>query len=258
MREFFLEKGKVAIALSGGLDSSVLLAFAVSTLGAGNCLAMTVRTPYMMDDELEYSGRLCRFLGVEHLVLETGVPESIRDNPPLRCYLCKKALFSMLVEEAGAKGFPHVADGTNRDDESDYRPGMKALAELGVHSPMKEAGMGKDDIRSLGAELGLEASLVSKPAYACLLTRLEHGVSVDEEVLRRIDRSERYLRGLGFDGCRVRVHGAVVRIEVRPESWGRIVEPEVAAEVVAYLKQEGFLFVSLDLQGYKQGSMNKE
>lgn len=248
------ERGRVAIALSGGLDSSVLLAFAASVLGPGQCLAVTARTPYMMQVELKEAAGLCRHLGVEHLELELPVPSEIRDNPPLRCYLCKKALFSALVDEANRRGFGLVADGTNLDDDGDYRPGRKALAELHIASPLREAGLGKDRIRELGRQLGLDASLVGKPAYACLLTRLEHGASVDEDDLRRIDRAEEFLRQSGFPACRVRVHGRLARIEVPAADRSRLLA--VANETAVFFNTLGFSHSCLDLEGYKQGGMN--
>lgn len=257
LKEDLAGMGRVAVALSGGLDSSIMLACAVSVLGRENCLAVTSSTPYMMQDELNEAEKLGRQLGVEHLVLHFDTPEEIRDNPPLRCYICKLALFREVIRTAEEKGFDYVLDGTNKDDEGDYRPGHRALEELGVLSPLKEAGLGKTEIRDLGRSLGLDETLVAKPAYACLLTRMEHGVVFKDADLKRIDNAEKYLRGLGFAACRVRTHGKVARIEIPPENWPSIFRPGVTESIVEYLKSIGFSFVSLDLSGYRQGSMNK-
>lgn len=246
--------GRIAIALSGGLDSSVLLAFATSVLGPEQCLAITARTPYMMQAELTDASALCLRLGVMQLELELPVPPAIRDNPPLRCYLCKKALFAALLDEARRRGFDQVADGTNLDDDGDYRPGRKALAELGIASPLREAGLGKAAIRELGRRLGLDGDLVGKPAYACLLTRLEHGTTFDDDDLRRIDRAEEFLRQSGFAACRVRVHGRLARIEVPAADRARLLA--IADETAAFLAALGFSHSCLDLEGYKRGGMN--
>ena len=248
---------RVAVALSGGLDSSVLLACAVSVLGPQNCLALTVNTPYMMHEEIEDSRRLCRRLGVEHVCIRMAVPAGIADNPPNRCYLCKLAVFSRLKELASRSGFPHLVDGTNHDDLSDYRPGMRALQELEIANPFKEAGMGKAEIRELGHRLGLEDSLIRKPAYACLLTRLEHGYTFTEEDLYRVDAAEIWLRERGFPACRVRVHGRLARIELDRSAWSSFLHGGTAWQADVAFKEMGFEFITLDLQGYTRGSMNK-
>lgn len=248
---------RVAVALSGGLDSSVLLACAVSVLGAQNCLALTANTPYMMHEEIEESRRLCLRLGVEHICLKLQVPAGIENNPPDRCYLCKKSVFTKLKALAARSGFSCLVDGTNHDDLSDYRPGMRALQELEIINPFKEAGMGKAEIRELGRKLGLDESLVRKPAYACLLTRLEHDRPFSEEDLYRVDAAESWLRVRGFPACRVRVHGKLARIELDRSAWPSFLHGGIAWQAELAFQEMGFEFVTLDLKGYTRGSMNR-
>lgn len=258
LRSVLLPGERVAVALSGGLDSSVLLAAAVRILGAERCLALTAQTPYVMEEEMRDSTELCRSLGVRQETLAFPILPSLADNPPLRCYLCKRALFSAMAARAAELGFPLVADGSNMDDLGDYRPGRKALQELGILSPFLEASMDKADIRQLARELGLPESVSGKPAYACLLTRLEHNRPVTESALRRVDAAETFLRSLGLEGCRVRVHGDdLARIEL-PETERRLFwSRELAAPVARRLRELGFRHITLDLEGYSRGSMNK-
>ncbi len=249
-------KGKVAVALSGGHDSSILLAFAMSLLGAENCLAVTAATPYMMVDELADSRSFCRELGVAQICLELPLLPEIADNPPDRCYLCKKSLFARIRQEAALRGFVCIADGTNVDDDGDYRPGRRALKELSIWSPLYEAGMGKGDLKELGRMMSLDASLIGKPSYACLMTRLETGREVTEEILRRVDRAETLLRQRGFAACRVRVHGDLARIELGGSDWAVFLSGGVREEIAQEFIRLGFSHVTLDLNGYRRGSMN--
>lgn len=256
LKRYILDKERVAIALSGGLDSSILLAYAVSILGAENCLALTASTPYMMGQEMEEARSFAGKLGVGHTFLKLPIPEELENNPAKRCYLCKKNLFTQLRKSAWEKGFFFLCDGSNSDDDSDYRPGMQALKELGIESPLKEAGMGKEDIRALGRELGLDSELIGKAAYACLLTRWEHEVPFTESDLRKIDAAEEFLRAKGFPGTRVRVHGDLARIEILPDQWERLLNAEWRLELVDKLKEIGYSSVTVDLQGYSRGRMN--
>ena len=245
LRAVLLPRKRIAVALSGGLDSSVLLAAAVRILGADHCLALTARTPYVMEEEVRDS---------------TAFPilPALANNPPLRCYLCKHALFSSLAARAAEMGFPLLADGSNLDDLDDYRPGRKALQELGIPSPFLEASMDKEDIRRLACRLGLPESVSGKPAYACLLTRLEHNRPVTEVLLRRVDAAESFLRTLGLKGCRVRVHGdSLARIEL-PEKERRLFwDGQLASTAARRLRELGFRHITLDLEGYSRGSMNE-
>lgn len=258
LRDVLLPLKSVAIALSGGLDSSVLLAAAVHMLGKEHCLAMTASTPYVMSEELEEGHELCRQLEVRQEVLEMPIPASIADNPPLRCYLCKHVLFSSMQSRASELGFSHLADGSNLDDLNDYRPGRKALKELAVLSPFLEAHITKDEIRTMARDLHLPQRISGKPAYACLLTRLEHGRPVTVELLRRVDEAERFLRSLGLKGCRVRVHGAdLARIELPSPERDLFWQEELGGPVAQRLTELGFRHITLDLRGYARGSMNQ-
>jgi len=246
--------GKVAIALSGGLDSSTLLSFAVKTLGGENCMAITAVAPYMMREELEDAAALCKKLSVEHLTPSFEIPKIVEYNPPNRCYLCKTCVFSEIVRRAAERGFTTVADGTNADDMSDYRPGLKALAELGVKSPLLESGIGKKIISELARSLGIKI----KPACACLLTRLEHGSKADPAILRKIDGAEEFLRACGFGCVRVRLHSECARIEIPKEDILRFTIPENLKKISAELSRIGFKHSALDLNGYVRGSMNSQ
>lgn len=256
LRKVLEERGRVAFALSGGMDSSVLLAFAVDILGAESCLALTAHTPYMMEEELRASEHLAGGLGVRHITVRKGIAESIVMNPPERCYLCKYALFGEFLTLIREEGFEHLADGTNHDDLSDYRPGRRALEELGILSPFREASFTKRDIAELGRSLGLPEHVTERPAYACLLTRLEHGHPISVEMLKRVDEAETFLRGLGFRACRVRVHGDCARIELPPVYIEEIFTRGYREEIDAKLKSLGFAHVALDMAGYARGSMN--
>ena len=244
LRAVLLPRERLAVALSGGLDSSVLLAAAVRILGADHCLALTARTPYVMEEEVRDSTALCRRLGVRQEKLAFPILPALANNPPLRCYLCKHALFSSLAARAAEMGFPLLADGSNLDDLDDYRPGRKALQELGIPSPFLEAAMDKADIRRLAFRLGLPESVCGKPAYACLLTRLEHNRPVTEV--------------LGLKGCRVRVHGdSLARIEL-PEKEHRLFwDGQLASTAARRLRELGFRHITLDLEGYSRGNMNE-
>lgn len=258
LRAVLLPRERLAIALSGGLDSSVLLAAAAEILGKDRCVALTAETPYVMAEELRESTELCSRLGVRQETLSFPILPEIANNPPLRCYLCKSALFSALCARAEELGFPQVADGSNVDDLGDFRPGRKALQELGVLSPFLEAEMGKEDIRRVARGLGLPESISAKPAYACLLTRLEHNRPVTEDLLRRVDTAETFLRSLGLEGCRVRVHGDdLARLELPGSQRSLFEEDGLAESIVRRLRELGFRHIALDLEGYSRGSMNQ-
>ena len=246
--------GKVAIALSGGLDSSTLLAFCVDKLGVDNCIALTISAPYMMQSETNRSGALCKKLGVKQIFVSIEISDDIKNNPPNRCYLCKKNIFSKLQQIAIEQGFSTLCDGTNADDLSDYRPGMKAIKELGVQSPFLDSNIGKAEIIDIAKRYSLEVS----PAYACLLTRLEHNQTIDELALKRIDLAEQYLKEIGFNGVRVRLHSECARIEIQKLDFNKFCQEEIFSNVSQKMQELGFKHTALDLSGYSRGSMNKK
>mgnify|MGYP001502945328 CR=1 FL=1 len=241
----------VSVGFSGGADSALLLAAAKEALG-GRVLALTAVTPYMVRQEIAGALALAAQLGVRHELVEMPMPEGMDDNPPDRCYLCKHALYTRLIAVAQEHGFSPVLDGSNLDDLRDYRPGLRALGELGVTSPFLECGIGKEDVRRLARALGLPTW--RKPTNTCLLTRLPFGRRVTMEDLQRIEEAERLLIDRGYDWVRVRCHGDLARIEVAPELRQRVLEE--ADLVIKDLEGLGFRYVTLDLRGYQLGSMN--
>ncbi len=247
-------RGNMAIALSGGVDSSVLLAFAASFAPACRLLAITLNAPYIPAEEVELARDTASRFGVDFAEIILDIPSEILKNPPLRCYLCKKALFSRIVKEAGMRGFKCVADGGNIDDMSDYRPGLRALRELGVCSPLAECGFTKEDIRSAARSFSLKNA--EFPANACLLTRIGHGVDINKSLLSGIGDAERYLRGLGYPLVRLRTDGKNARIELEPSQVQAFAARSDLPEIIKKIKDFGFGRVCLDLEGYFKGSMN--
>ncbi len=247
--------GRLAVAFSGGVDSAFLLQTAFGVLG-GNAAAVTVRHAAFPQRELAEARAFCKALGVRLIEAEADVlaVPGFAENPPERCYLCKKALFGRILSAAAGQGFPAVAEGSNKDDEGDYRPGMRALAELGVLSPLRAAGLTKAEIRALSKAQGLPTW--SKPSYACLATRVPYGESITPEKLRMIERAEQTLFSLGFLQCRVRHHGDTARIEIEEPDFARFLLPEVRALVNERLRALGFRYVSLELMPFRSGSMN--
>ena len=249
--------GSAAVAFSGGVDSTFLLRVAKEELG-GRVVAVTARSRSFPARELEAAAAFCRAEGVEHVVLdgeELDVP-GFADNPPDRCYLCKRNLFGQIAALARGRGLAAVLDGTNRDDDGDWRPGRRAARELGVRSPLHEAGLGKDEIRALSRAAGLPTA--DKPSMACLASRFPYGERITAEALDRVGRAEDWLRAAfpGLGQVRVRVHGGTLaRIEVSAPAILPLASR--AAEIADALRALGFAYVSLDLQGYRTGSMNE-
>lgn len=246
--------GRAAIAFSGGVDSGTLLAMAVRTLSKENVLAVILNSPLSPGGEVEEARDFCSSLGVEHILIEEGDLSPLADNPPERCYICKKISYRKIWEVAQGRGFEHLLDGTNRDDFSDYRPGLKAREELGVRSPLAEVGMGKKEVRELAFEMGLP--FWDKPSSPCLASRIPFGQKITREKLRMIGEAEGFLRSLGFREVRVRCHeeGRLARIEVPKGNLERIWERK--EEIRERLKGIGFKYITLDLEGYKMGSLN--
>jgi len=247
--------GGLVVAFSGGVDSTFLLAVASEILGE-KAIALTVHSPYIANWEIDEAKALTSMLGVEHVMLEVGVPEIIENNPVDRCYLCKGVIFSSIKAFAASRGIHTVADGSNADDTKDYRPGMRALKELAIASPLLENGITKDQIRSWSKTLGLETW--DKPPYACLLTRLPYGTPIVDSDLRMIEAAEHYLIKRGIRAVRVRKHGDVARIEVDVTEMHKLLDQVIMKETAVALKALGFAHVALDLEGYTMGSFNKE
>lgn len=250
--------GKVAVAFSGGVDSAFLLKAAIEALGRENVLAITVKSQVITDSEMKDTEAVAKFLNARYLVLKMDIfslPQ-FKTNPIDRCYFCKKHIFKEIIKAASQRGFDIIIDGTNADDEGDFRPGMKALAELKVKSPLKDCGLTKEDIRELSKELGLPTH--DKPSLACLASRIPYNEEITIEKLKMTAAGEHYLRNLGFKQIRVRCHGNIARIELLPEDFHLVFDNKLYIQINNYLKSLGFKYITLDLEGYRTGSLNED
>ena len=246
----------VVVAFSGGVDSTLVTKVCYDAL-KDNSMAVTARSETYPDFEFKEAQKLAKEIGIKHLVIDTSelAIEGFANNPPERCYFCKTELFGKLKEIAKQQGFLNVADGANLDDTQEFRPGLQASKELNVRSPLKEAGLAKKDIREVSKMLNLPNW--NKPAYACLSSRFPYGQSITEEKLSMVSEAEKHLRGLGLVQFRVRHHETIARIEVLPEDIHILTNSPAREELTAKFKEVGFTYVTLDLAGYRSGSMNE-
>lgn len=255
--ECHIEKiGSLAVAYSGGVDSTFLLKVAHDVL-RDQVIAVTVRSSTYPEREFKEAAEFTRTAGIKHIIIQSEELEieGFTDNPPNRCYLCKHELFSKIKEVAQKYNIKYIAEGSNIDDLGDYRPGMQAIKELGIISPLKDTGLGKDAIRKLSKQM--ELPTWDKPAFACLASRFPYGVKITRDKLAMVDRAEQYLLNLGFKQVRVRHHGDTARIEVAVAERLKFFDLELMDNIYKQFQKIGFAYTSLDLKGYRTGSMNE-
>lgn len=254
LKKIIKDSGNLAIAFSSGVDSTFLLHTAHEVLG-DNVIAITVTSLSFPKRELKEAVEFCKKENIKQITFKFDelTLEGFCKNPKDRCYICKKALFENIKNIALVNGIKYVAEGSNTDDNNDYRPGLLAISELGIKSPLREAGFTKSEIRTLSKEMGLPTW--EKPSFACLSSRFAYGEVITKEKLEMVDKSEQLLFSLGFRQFRVRIHGQLARIEVLPDEIEKIIKNRDL--IAAKLKEYGFVYVSLDLQGYRIGSMNE-
>lgn len=254
LKKYLKGLGKVAVAFSGGVDSTFLLKVANDVLG-GNVIAVTAKLSSFPEREFAEAKQFCDKMGIAHYVCKINELEieGFSDNPPERCYICKKELFKNIIKLADEHNIINIVEGSNMDDAGDYRPGLAAISELDIKSPLKEAGLCKEEIRKLSKDMGLPTW--DKPSFACLSTRFAYGERVTSEKLEMVGKAEQLLFDKGFSQVRVRIHDFIARIEIMPEEFGKLIG--IREEIVSKFKSYGFIYVSMDLSGYRTGSMNE-
>jgi len=257
LKEIFEAMGRVLVAYSGGVDSTLLLRVAKDTLGDRNVLAITALSPLYPEREVAGVKKIIQNMGARHLFIKSNELEiaEFKKNPPDRCYYCKRKLFGELLNLAKKEEISFIVEGSTLDDEKDHRPGKMAVQELGIRSPLKEALFTKVEVRELSKELGL--STWDKPSFACLASRFPYGEEITPEGLRMVSEAEDFFFGLGFRQVRVRHYQNLARIEILNEEMGRLMKGSLREKVASRLKRIGYNYVTLDLQGFRSGSMNE-
>ena len=256
LRDYIRDRGNMAVAFSGGVDSTFLLKTAHDVLG-DRAIAVTAKSCSFPERELKEAIDFCEKEGIRHVVVESEELEieGFRLNPPNRCYLCKKELFTRMGNTVREMGFSNIAEGSNMDDLGDYRPGLQAVAELGVLSPLREARLYKHEIRELSRQMGLPTW--EKPSFACLASRFVYGEEITAQKLQMVEKAEQLLLDLGFTQLRVRMHGMMARIEILPAQFSLMMQDQVRELVAKRFKEIGFAYTAVDLTGYRTGSMNE-